>query len=1088
MGTKLAGEFKLNRSDLHALHNNLEGTFAGQRHTLTELGGPRGLAYFLKTNSVTGLSPAECTTEKKNERIEQYGTNALPKKELNSIWHHCMAQTEDFLLRVLLVAGLVAIVLGSIEDPEKGWFEGIAIWFACGLVVSVGGWNEYQQERQFEELANRKEPPSSQVIRNKTTTKIPSSELMVGDIVFLSAGDLIPADGVWVGDASVEDVNVDEAALTGESAVKKHGFREPFLFSGTAVSTGEAHMIVTAVGRDSKSGTILAQLVDTDEVTPLKKKLNDLAELIGYFGVGVAVALFLINTIFFIEENATCPNTDSTDECGFDNGNNWVHFLDYFILSITIIVVAVPEGLPLAVNVSLAYSMNKMYDDEIFVKKLAACETMGNATSICSDKTGTLTQNIMKVVDLRIGNKTVGSDSEGKAADIPSIPTDRKSYNPEVFQQLVLSIVANSKVAPGLPEKLENLPDGTPQKSSKTWTDVSPENWHWETNGSTATEVGLVAFFCKPGLGVVDMSNPKEGIDKIRDDFPLFLNIPFSSALKFSAVIVPYKGGYRKYWKGASEIIVNFCSQCHDENGELVELDKKAATDFKVSLENQGKRILAACYKDYPTIETNELGQKVDPELPKDAVLLGIFGIQDPLRVDSRASVRTCQRAGIVVRMVTGDAPGTARQLAQECDILTDYEPINWTNRDPETKKLQVRDGAQFVMTGSEFQAMMETHPDDAFAVIPRLRVLARSMPNHKKILVNWIRVHGETPDADDTTPGNKGVVGATGDGTNDAPALKAADVGLAMNVGTDVAKAAADIVILDDRFSSVVRSVMWGRSVYDNICKFVQFQLTVNVVALSLVLINALSGASEPPLKAVQLLWVNLIMDTMAALALGTEIPKPLLLERAPYEPSAPIVRMSMWRNVAAQSVLQLTLMCMMLYAGHLFFTVCTDCTHDSDSDTNNGDGCPAEDHHVADGECHPIDSVYHYCCIFNAFVWCQVWNEINSRKLESEWNAFEYFFDNNIFLYVLAITALFQALLVEFGGEFVETESLRPIDWLVCICLGILSIPVGWFVRVFVPVNYNGGRRVIDRSVTFSKADLTKQPGEDDFLTKNR
>jgi magnesium-transporting ATPase (P-type) len=1086
-------EFKLNRSDLFSLRINpdqKDHKCDGNFPALAEMGGIRGLAYFLLSDCERGISLDESQMAK---RRSTYGPNLLPKKELRPLWEHCLEQLEDFLLQVLLIAGLVSTILGSIESPSHGWYEGVAIWLACALVTGVGGYNNYKQEREFEELENRKEPPKCNVIRNGQDFNIPNAELLVGDICVLSAGALVPADGVWVGDLTTPDIFVDESTITGESEAKKKNFANPFLLSGTSVQSGEAHMLVTSVGTDSKSGEILADLVGETPQTPLQEKLDTLAIQIGYFGTGVAIALFIILVAFWFAEQERlkdCEPTTSSEPCDDAyTSTAWFKWVDYFIIAVTVIVVAVPEGLPLAVNVSLAYSMAQMFDDQILVKVLKACETMGNATHICSDKTGTLTQNVMTVTDLRLGNQTINENSS-------PLPTERKAYPEAVFSTLVTALACNSKVTPKSVD---------PETGVKYEHKGPPEKWAWDLNDSTQTEVGMIAFLLKDGYGVW---NPEQrcaedagldGLTIIRNKHPIVLSTPFASVNKYSAVVLMENGKYRRYFKGASERIINMCANgmTFGASGQEEKFDIDGAMAYKNQLENQAKRVLAICYKDYDQLAADpEIdGKKLAPPLPTDATFLAIMGIQDPLRPDSTDSVRTCQRAGIIVRMVTGDSYATAKAIAINCDILTNFHELDRKNRERDADGRFIIDAKeQFVLDGMEFEELHLHFPEDFKQIIPHVRVLARSLPYHKKILVQYLQGEGSNPDLD-------GVVGATGDGTNDAPALKAAAVGLAMESGTDVAKAAADIRILDDKFSSVVRAVMWGRCVYDNICKFVQFQLTVNIVALVLTLVSALAGVEEPPLKAVQLLWVNLIMDTMAALALGTEKPLPKLLERNPFTKSVSLIRPVMWRNLLSQSVLQLVLMFIFLFAPHLIFKdVCTDCTLEQYNDCEEPGsescdydaGCMIADTNTG---CYPIHSRYHYTVIFNSFVWCQIWNEINSRKVARELNVFEGFFTNGIFVGVILFTAVLQALLVEYGGGFTQTTGLDAGAWLICIALGLTALPFGLAVRLvpaekFMPNFYEAGERELDRDIVFANHTLTKEGYEQEyaFLTALR
>ena len=474
--------------------------------------------------------------------------------------------------------------------------------------------------------------------------------------------------------------------------------------------------------------------------------------------------------------------------------------------------------------------------------------------------------------------------------------------------------------------------------------------------------------------------------------------------------------GYRRYLKGAAEVIVANCSQMVDEKGRVKRLsveEKAALVELIEGMTRQGLRSIGFSYLNYAEVRRDEDNNLVEPPDSADAVFIGVVGIKDPLRPEAFKAVRACQRAGVIVRMVTGDHIETAKFIARECGILTSDHHI--------------------ALLGEDFRAMIAQGQDARLReLIPRLRVLARSKPEDKEALVSWLKREGE-------------IVAVTGDGTNDAPALKAANVGIAMfQAGTAVAKAAAQIWILDDNFESIVQAIMWGRAVYDNIRKFVQFQVTVNIVALSLAVIGALSGYGEP-LTAVQLLWVNLIMDTFAALALGTEAPSRVLLDRRPYKPDAFIISPVMWRNIGFQSVYQVAVLLLLLFAdSYLTLSWSRDA---------------------------------HYTVIFNAFVWMQLFNEVNSRKCNQEWNVFAALLDNTMFPAIILGTIAVQVVMVQWVGAFASTVPLNGAEWALCIGLGAGCLPMG-IVQRLVRVDYEFGQIELDER-TFEGADLESDDG---------
>ena len=776
----------------------------------------------------------------------------------------------------------------------------------------------------------------------------------------LNAGDRVPSDGILV---EGSDVTCNESALTGESDDRKKenvAGGDVFLLSGTNLSTGYAHMLVVAVGENSKWGKTKAKLAVETTDTPLQEKLDVLAGQIGNFGMFAAGATFVAMMIirYF---NILGPATDDLTFFEF--------VLKAFIMAVTIVVVAVPEGLPLAVTLSLAYSTQKMMKDNNLIRVLAACETMGNATNICSDKTGTLTQNRMTVV-----RGWICGQYYEKVDNL-------KDFNKDVQALIAEGISVNSTA------------------------NLMYEGSNLNVVGNK-TE-GALLIFIKNLFGLDYVPLRKNFLSERGDRL-----ITFSSARKRMSVVlrndVIGKGSGIVYTKGASEVILERCKEYITRDGQKKPLDQKTRNAVSAAIDEMAKnalRTVALAHKQLKQVS----GEESADDLENDLVLQAIVGIEDPLRPDVVDAVRTCQEAGIFVRMVTGDNIETARAIARQCGILTD-EGI--------------------AMEGPDFRKLTPAQLD---SILPKLQVLARSSPDDKHTLVTrlngknlpeneeeWKAVHKDcdwNSEKDKLLPGYRAewekshvhgeVVGVTGDGTNDGPAMKAADVGLSMGLsGTDVAKEASDIVILDDNFSSIVKSVMWGRSVFDNIRKFLQFQLTVNAVALTLTFFSALSG-KEPPLNAVMMLWVNLIMDTMGALALGTEPPSKTLLTRKPYKRDASLINNQMWRNIFIQFLFQMSVLIYLILHGAEAFNV-------------------------------KEDSREHLTIIFNTFVFCQVFNELNARSITNNFNIFDGLQKNLLFVAIIMFTVFAQFFIVELGGEFVRTVPLNSAQWYKCILIG--------------------------------------------------
>lgn len=671
----------------------------------------------------------------------------------------------------------------------------------------------------------------------------------------------------------------------------------------------------------------------------------------------------IILILFFVIDTFGVQGREWTAEC---TPIYIQYFVKFFIIGVTVLVVAVPEGLPLAVTISLAYSVKKMMKDNNLVRHLDACETMGNATAICSDKTGTLTMNRMTVVQAYLG------DTHYKIIPEPD------AIHSETLELLVNSISINSayttKILP--PEKEGGLPRHVGNK----------------------TECAL--------LGLV--LNLKRDYQPIRDEVPeekLYKVYTFNSSRKsMSTVLKNTSGpGFRMYSKGASEIVLRKCSHVLDVSGQPRVFKAKDRDEMvrKViePMACDGLRTICIAMRDF----TTEPDWDNEAEILNDLTCICVVGIEDPVRPEVPDAISKCQRAGITVRMVTGDNINTARAIATKCGIL--------------------QPGEDFIcLEGKDFNQQIrndkgEVEQERLDKVWPKLRVLARSSPTDKHTLVKGI--------IDSTVGETRQVVAVTGDGTNDGPALKKADVGFAMGIaGTDVAKEASDIILTDDNFSSIVKAVMWGRNVYDSISKFLQFQLTVNVVAV----IVAFTGAcitQDSPLKAVQMLWVNLIMDTLASLALATEPPTESLLLRRPYGRNKPLISRTMMKNILGHAIYQLVITFTLLFAGEKIFNI------------DNGRNTPL---HSPPSE--------HYTIIFNVFVMMQLFNEINARKIHGERNVFEGIYRNPIFCSVVLGTFVLQIIIVQFGGKPFSCTALTIDQWLWCVFIGVGELLWGQFI----------------------------------------
>lgn len=1048
----------LSKQDLEKL--NIPQSTKDNRAYLDSIGGVNSLLDKLKSSGTNGLSQ-----EKVLKMRELFGTNAFPESPMASFFELFFEAFMDTTLMILIGAAVISLAIGIWHEGAAGWIEGGAILIAVVLVASVTAGNDYTKELQFRALeASSQSDERCSVIREGSIERINPADLVVGDLILLQAGDMIPADCIIV-DHNI--VKANESALTGEPEdLKKSRDGDCFLLSSCLITEGEeAHCVVIGIGPSSQWGKIKANLVSEAVNTPLQDKLEMMAGEIGKAGLIAALGTFIAMVVSIWAR---------------DNGKNILQgFISAFILAVTIVVVAIPEGLPLAVTIALAYSTKKMYQDQCFIRVLAACETMGNATNICSDKTGTLTENRMTVVEGFFADNRVSQDNFSKVSNLLC----------DSAKEVISENVSVNRVAYLVYKDANGHPLAKPSVIG------------------SKTEGALILMIKDWGIDCESLKT------KVFNDVTDKM-FAFNSSKKRSTAVIQKPGGkMRLLCKGASEWVLRDCTHYTASDGTANVLGKEKLAEIEkhiLDMANNALRTLCLAHRDFaPNTMPSDWMDNVPDN--SNLILDCIVGIIDPLRSDVKEAVRVAQQAGVTVRMVTGDNVATACAIARQCGILTSEGTA---------------------IEGPVFRNMTPAAVD---AILPTLQVMARSSPEDKYLLVTrlngyaipdgpeeWAEKHKEKvgvtweKDRELLMPGYKEewlagrpeggqVVGVTGDGTNDAPALKAADVGLAMGItGTKVAQSASDIVILDDKFSSIVRAITWGRSVYDNIRKFLQFQLTVNVVALLLVFIGAVGGF-EPPLNAVMMLWINLIMDTLGALALATEEPKNTVLERKPYKRQSALVSRPMMRNIAAQSIFQLTMLLVLLFAGADLFNVpegefCKkyDVSKNTDfhwvtGDSNyyktapvipsgeegiscrsftelcDNDGhCYEETHHVNGHivnfndldnfaseclqSCRKLEYL-HGSIIFNGFVFCQVFNEYNAKSIHSHWDVFSTVVENKIFIIVSIITVSLQVMLIEVGGDFIRTSPLNWSQWLITIALGAISLPVGVLMR-FIPV----------------------------------
>ena len=860
------------------------------------------------------------TDKQVQESREKYGWNLLTPPKRPSMWKLYLEKFNDPVIRILLVAAFFSLVISIIEGE---YAETIGIFFAIFLATGIGFYFEYDANKKFELLNAVGEETPVTVRRNGKIQEIPRKEVVVGDIVILNTGEEIPADGTLLEAISLQ---VNESTLTGELMVNKTIDEASFdeeatypsneVMRGTTVTDGHGIMQVNKVGDATEIGKVATQATEqSSEETPLNIQLSKLAKFIEKVGFTIAILTFLIFTGKDLYQYLSITPTVGWTE--------WMHIarivLKYFMMAVTLIVVAVPEGLPMSVTLSLALNMRRMLKTNNLVRKMHACETMGAITVICTDKTGTLTQNLMQVHEAQVDETKMDLISEG--------------------------ISANSTAF------LEEVEEG--KKPSGV---------------GNPTEVALLLWLNGQGKDYASL----------RESAMVINQLTFSTERKYMATLVqsPIQGKKVLYIKGAPEIIMGKCAGLSTETSARL-------NENLLAFQNKAMRTLGIAYK-----FIDEGASKDCAELVNEGGLtfLGIFAISDPIRHDVPEAVGKCQSAGIGVKIVTGDTPGTATEIARQIGL--------WKAEDTDRNRI----------TGVEFAALSD---EEALERVLDIKVMSRARPMDKQRLVQLLQQKGA-------------VVSVTGDGTNDAPALNHAQVGLSMGTGTSVAKEASDITLLDDSFHSIATAVMWGRSLYKNIQRFIVFQLTINVVALASVLLGAFLG-TELPLTVTQMLWVNLIMDTFAAMALASIPPSADVMKEKPRKTSDFIITKPMRYNIlGVATCFLIILMSLIVYIK----------------------GLPLAEVPTA------------LTAFFTIFVMLQFWNLFNASVFGTNHSVFKDARHAVGMLSVATIILIGQIIIVEFGGKVFRTVPLTLGEWIFIIASTSLVLWVGeiwrWIQRI--------------------------------------
>ena len=878
-----------------------------------------------------GLTPAEVEESRK-----KYGANILTPPEKASLWSQFLEKFNDPIIKILLIAWVLSMVIAGVHcwGPEaKGisaFLEPIGIFFAIMLASCVGFVFEMKANKAFDILNTVNDDIMVKVIRNGSIHEVPRKDVVVGDIVVLGTGDEIPADGTLLEAVSLQ---VNESTLTGEPLISKTTNESDFdkdatypsnvVMRGTTVVDGHAVMKVDKVGDATGYGQVYeGSQIDNGVETPLQLQLKGLAKVISKAGYTIAALTFVALAIKCYLSSDGLPWTEIASQ-----------ILNIFMVAVTLIVVSVPEGLPMSVTLSLALSMNRMLKTNNLVRKMHACETMGATTVICTDKTGTLTQNQMQVYQTNfygLANQQLANDD--------------------------LSCLIKEGIAANSTAFLDKQEDGTVK-----------------TLGNP-TEAALLLW----------LNDQKEDYTSLREQAQAIDQLTFSTERKYMATIVnsPLIGKKVLYMKGAPEIVLRHCKNVRTTDGvKDAESFRPQIEEQLLAYQNQAMRTLGFAYKIFETEETGTVFADGKVVL-SDLTYLGIVAISDPVRADVPAAVQSCLNAGIDVKIVTGDTPGTAREIGRQIGI---WKP-DFTDRN--------------IITGPDFEALSD---EEAFKRVLDLKIMCRARPMDKQRLVQLLQKNNQ-------------VVAVTGDGTNDAPALKAAQVGLSMGDVTSVAKEASDITILDNSFASITRAVMWGRSLYKNIQKFLLFQLTINVAACLIVLLGSLLG-TESPLTITQMLWVNLIMDTFAAGALASLPPNERVMKDKPRKSSDFIITRAMAYNIFGVGFLFVVILIGLLLHFHVESKL----------------------------------TAHDLSWFFTFFVMLQFWNMFNAKAFMEGTSAFANLKESKSFMLVALLILIGQYLIVTFGGEMFNVVPLSLKDWGIIIGSSSLVLWIGEICRFF-------------------------------------
>uniref|UniRef100_A0A5B7BIW2 Calcium-transporting ATPase n=1 Tax=Davidia involucrata TaxID=16924 RepID=A0A5B7BIW2_DAVIN len=917
---------------------------------LSRFGGVEGVISALETNAENGIRG---DVEDIACRHKAFGSN-LYQKPPEKTFHVVLEAFKDPIILILLLCAALSLGFGIKKQGLKGWSDGGSILVAVFLVTAVSALSNLWPKRQFKKLSKASDNIQVDVVRNRQRQHISIFNLVVGDVVYLKIGDQVPANGLIIDEHSLQ---VNESSMTGDSdLVEVNCSNNPFLLSGTKVADGYARMLVTSVGMNTAWGKMMSSMsCDSNEKTPLQAKLNKLTLFIAKVGLVIAFLVLVVLLVRYFTGNIY----DSDGNRAFIGGKTTIRDVFNAVVGIlatpvAIASAAIPEGLLLAVTITLAYSTKRMLDDQALVRDLSACEAIGSATVICTNKRGTLTLNRMKVTDFWLGQKYIGGSASSLIA-------------PNILELLHQGVGLNTNQAPS----------GSSFELSENQAEKAIYNW-----------------------GVQEMGMD---IEELKENHTIIHVEDFNTEKQRSGVLIQKKtdNTIHVHQKGAPEMILAMCSHYSEDTGIIKVIGNGARAKLEQIIQGMaanGLQCIAFAHKKMSE-EDNDDGEH-QPKLEQCLTLLALVGLKDPCRPGVRTAVIDCQLAGVNVKMITGDDVSSARAIAIECGIIDSNQDIT----------------AGEVVEGVEFQNYAY---EERIEKADKIRVIARASTFDKLLMVRCLKQKGH-------------VVAVTGDSIGDAMVLREANIGLSLGIqGTDMAKENSNIVILDDNFVSIVRVLRWGRGIYNNIQMFTQFQLTVSIASLLIDFVTAISAgepptidivaaisAGEVPYATLQLLWVKLIVGTLAALALTIEKPYNEIMQQPPVDQTKPFITNIMWRNIMTQALYQITVLLIIQFKGESIFNV----------------------------NARVKDTL-----IFNIFVLCQVFMIFNARKFEK--NAFKKIRRKKLFWGVIGTIIVLQGVMVELLKRFANTERLGWGQWGACFGIAAVSWPIGWLVKC-IPV----------------------------------